>query len=383
MPGSTTRRTRMAASQTAAISVAVAMLFAACGAGSGGPSDDVLQYKGGPGRTGEARASIPGEPTILWTVRTDGPIDSSPAVRDGVAHIVGGDRRLHAIDVETGTTRWSAAATDHVGSPAVAGDRIVVLGVDGSISALEPSGKPAWTTASRLAERSAPLVLGDMIVSGGPDGTLRGFSVVDGVERWAVPTGGELPRAAAGLGSVAFIGSHDGSLYAIDATDGSNVWTVDIGADHFATPAVRDGSIYVMAAGPVGDELLALDAATGVERWRFTPPDGTSMHSPSVDASTVYISSMRHVYALSPTDGSIVWAYEGQGWNTAGLAVTPETVYAFAEGGTLYALDADTGDRRWNVWVGSDVPSGTTLSDGRIIVGTQGGDVLAVGSSPG
>lgn len=363
---------------------AAVMALVALGGCSAAPvtgEADVLQYKGGPGRTGEAGASIAGEPAILWTVETDGAVDSSPAVRDGVAYVVGGDGRVLAIDVASGATRWTSSEGAYVGSPAIEGDRILTLGADGSISALDTSGTVAWSTASDLEELSAPLVLGDTVVSGGTGGAIRGFDVASGTERWSVQTGDELPRAAAGAGTIAFIGSHDGSLYAIDATDGSSVWTTDVGAVHFATPAVRDGSVYAMATGPDWVHLLAIDAATGEERWRFTPPDGRGMHSPSADAARVYISSDEHVYALSPADGTIVWEHERQGWNGAGLTVTPDTVYSIVEGGTLYALDTETGDERWHLWVGGDVPTGTTLGEGRIIVGNRRGEIVAIGGA--
>ena len=340
---------------------------------------DVLMYKGGPGRTGEAGAAISGEPAILWTVTTDGPIDSSPAVRGGVAYIVGGDGRVRAIDIGSGAVSWTSAEAGHVGSPAIAGDRIIVLGEDGSIAALDLLGATTWRSASDLEAASAPLVMGDLVVAGGRVGAIQAFDLATGAPRWSVSTGGSLPRAAAGDGSTTYVGSHDGRLYAV-ALDGTTSWTLDVGADHFATPAVRDGMVYAMAALPDQAHLLAIDAATGEERWRFTPPDGSGLHSPSADASSVYISSEESIYALSPEDGSIRWAHDRDGWNTAGLTVAQDTLYSIVAGGTLYALDTKTGEERWHLWVQGDVPTGTTLSDGRIIVGNRKGEVLAVGS---
>ena len=39
-----------------------------------------------------------------------------------------------------------------------------------------------------------------------------------------------------------------------------------------------------------------------------------------------------------------------------------------------------TGSERWRLFVGGDVKSGTTLADGRLIIGTDRGDVIAIGA---
>ena len=360
--------------------IAMAVVVVACGGGTQAAGTDVLMYKGGSGRTGEASGGIAGEPAVLWTVPTGGPVNSSPVIKDGVAYIIGGEGQLLALDVTTGAQRWASEATDLVGSPAIAGERIVVLGRDGSITGMLLDGSADWRTAADLAPDSTPLVFGDLLVAGGQGGAIQSFDAVSGVARWNVQTDDSLPRAAAGDETRAYIGSHDGRLYAIEAATGATAWTVDRAADHFATPAVRDGRVLAAAAAPDGSELLAVDAVSGTVAWRFAPPDGRGMHSPSVDATAVYISTDRHVYALSPDDGTVLWAHEGERWNTAGIAIADGVIYAFYDGGTLYALDAKTGSERWRLFVGGDVKTGTTLADGRLIVGTDRGDVIAIGA---
>lgn len=366
--------------------IAIAGLVMACAGGPAQPIDDgtdVLMYKGGPGRTGESVGGIAGEGRVLWTVATSGPVDSSPTILDGVAYVVGGEGRLLALDVSTGKQRWSSTVDGLVGSPAIADDRVVALGKDGSINAIRMDGSSSWRTAADLAPNSSPLLVGGVLIAGGQGGSIQAFDAVTGAARWTVQTGDSLPRAAAGDESRAYIGSHDGRLYAIEITSGETAWTLDAKADHFATPAVRDGSVLAAAATPDDASLLAVDAASGAERWRFVPPDGRGLHSPSVDGGAVYISTDRNLYALAPDDGTILWTREGEPWNTAGIAIADATLYAIAAGGTLYALDAATGSERWRLFLGGNVLTGTTLADGRLIVGTEGGNIIAIGASQG
>lgn len=341
---------------------------------------DVLMYKGGPGRTGEAVAGIDGEPGVRWTVDTGGAVDSTPVVVDGIVHIVGGDGRLHALAADEGTVLWTSRDAGLVGSPAVGGDRIIVLGDDGSITGVTRDGATAWRTAADIEPNSTPLILGDLAIAGGTGGEIQAFDIATGARVWSVATGDELPRAAAGSGSIAIIGSHDGGLYAVESTTGALHWKLETDAGHFATPAVRDQRVYAMAASDTSAELIAVDVATGKEVWRFTPPDGRGMHSPSVDATAVYISTDRHIYAVAPEDGSLRWEASGERWNTAGMAIAEGLLYAFYGGGTLYALDAATGAQRWSLFVGGNVPSGTTVTGGLVIVGTRRGEVVAVGA---
>lgn len=363
--------------------IAIAALVMGCTGGQAPTTDDgndVLMYKGGPGRTGESVGGIAGEPRVLWKIATGGPVDSSPVILGGVAYIVGGEGRLLALDVSTGSQRWVSQADGLVGSPAIAGDRIIALGKDGSINAIRMDGSSEWRTAADLAPNSTPLVTGDVLIAGGRGGAIQAFDAANGAARWNVRTGDELPRAAAGDETHAYIGSHDGRLYAIEAATGATAWTLDAAADHFATPAIRDGRVLAMAATSDDASLLAVDAASGVERWRFVPPDGRGLHSPSVDDGAVYISSDRSFYALDPDDGSVAWAREGERWNTAGIAIADSALYAFESGGTLHAMDARTGSEVWRLYVGGDVATGTTIADGRLIIGTDGGDVMAIGS---
>ena len=91
------------------------------------PTTLYQMYKGGPGRTGEASGAGPTAPTVQWTVETEPLIDSSPVVAGGVVVIVDGREDLRALDLATGQLRWAVGDEALVGSPAIAGSRVVAL----------------------------------------------------------------------------------------------------------------------------------------------------------------------------------------------------------------------------------------------------------------
>ncbi len=340
-------------------------------------------YKGNGGRTGEVAGPGPsGMPTTLWTVKTQGPVGSSPAVVGDVAYIVAGDKHVLALDVATGAQRWSSEHATYVGTPTTAGGRVFVIGADGSLSALGATdGRVAWTAPSALMANSTPVVVGDLVVAGGSDKTLHAFDVSTGIERWEVATGGNFPRSPSTDGNLVFIGGEDGVVHAITATSGVEAWNHPTNAGHFATTAVRDGTLY--ASGALSDgtaELSALDAKTGDVQWRFTAPDQTGLRSPSVDATTVYIESADHVYALDRADASVRWVFDGASTEAA-MTIAGDNLFLITRDEAVHALDKATGTARWSVKLDASVGVGTTVADGRVIVGTDAGEIIALGAA--
>lgn len=74
------------------------------------------------------------------------------------------------------------------------------------------------------------------------------------------------------------------------------------------------------------------------------------------------------------------WATELDGAATTSPVVGPgeETVYAGTAAGTVYALDAATGDVRWTAAVGARVTAPPALAGGTLFVPTEDGDLVAV-----
>jgi outer membrane protein assembly factor BamB len=72
-----------------------------------------------------------------------------------------------------------------------------------------------------------------------------------------------------------------------------------------STPVVSDGVVYVGGNGG----LLALDAGTGKERWRFNAGEG-GQSSPAISKGVAYFgSSDSNVYAVDTVTGKETWAF--------------------------------------------------------------------------
>ena len=156
-------------------------------------------------------------------------------------------------------------------------------------------------------------------------------------------------------------GARETFAYAIDAVDGSRLWATMVRGTNAAGPtAVTDDVVLVV----VGDELLGLDAGTGVERWSF---DRSVRPGITVDGSTVYVVGNGTLYALSAADGSLDWAAPIDGeTGPVTPAVSEDTVYT--GGNTLQAFDATTGEVRWSADYAVTAPA--TVAGERVVVGS-------------
>ncbi|NHC47305.1 outer membrane protein assembly factor BamB family protein [Motilibacter aurantiacus] len=149
--------------------------------------------------------------------------------------------------------------------------------------------------------------------------------------------------------------------YAVVATTSGEVVALDVDAKRRHRPWRRLlGPVYrqpgVDLAGrtlfvPATDwGLVALDAATGVTRWRVDRADPVfaTPTSAVVDGrEAVFFAAASTLYAVAAADGSPLWE-AGLGGNFTGRAACDGArVYAGSGDGAMHAFDARTGLRLW------------------------------------
>lgn len=133
------------------------------------------------------------------------------------------------------------------------------------------------------------------------------------------------------------------------------------------TPIVVDGIMYLTEPP---NNVLALDAATGKELWRYerevprglTACCGKVNRGLAVLGNRLYMGTLdAHLISLDATTGKIVWDVtvadyrSGHSITSAPLAVEDKIVIGIGGGefgirGFLNAYDAETGERRWRFW---------------------------------
>jgi outer membrane protein assembly factor BamB len=290
---------------------------------------------------------------------------------------------------------------------------------NGVVHAIDRKGGVKWKFETGKAIRAQPAVLGDAVYVHSDSGHVYKLRLRDGAEIWRarvdagseprIPTNEEKTRwDRYGSSFVAdkkhvYVASRDKHLYALDRKTGREVWRVAAGDIMTATPALYrdlvvfaayDGKVQAVSAGDgaprwshdaklavagdltvAGDrvllgsrsyDLVALDAATGREQWKYYYWFSWIESPPAVRDGVVYTGSSdaTNVYAINLADGRLRWKTAVPGYSWQRTAVDDELLVAGTVGagtfpgpraGSLVALDRASGAIRW---IHLDVPTG-------------------------
>jgi outer membrane protein assembly factor BamB len=149
-----------------------------------------------------------------------------------------------------------------------------------------------------------------------------------------------------------------------------------VGPGMHTSALVVDETVYIADESPPPEEggndantLVAIDAVTGRERWRFEGV-ATPEETPTIAAGVIYVPSRYGIQAIDITERELLWyATFGEGQKNPGgsesaevPAVVDDSVYAGTFLGELYAFDAVTGAVEWT-FAARGLPSNKVLSE--------------------
>ncbi|MBZ6496355.1 PQQ-binding-like beta-propeller repeat protein [Natrinema longum] len=124
----------------------------------------------------------------------------------------------------------------------------------------------------------------------------------------------------------------------------------------------------------------------GAKQWTFST-GGAVQSSPTVVDGTVFVGSDdNNVYALDANTGAKKWdsPFETGGDLYSSPAVTNNSVYIADESGVVYAINADDGTEQWQYETGaSDINSSPTVANGTVYIGAGDQNVYAVDAADG
>ena len=287
-----------------------------------------------------------------------------------------GDARPDAGD----DAAWVRFGHDLANTRAVAGETTLDTGTVSDLA-------PAWEVDGILGVSGTPAVADGMVYLGDWTGHLRALDAESGDEVWQHELGGGYVGGSVAVDDTqVVVGTFDARIVSLDRASGEPRWEASVD-DHpkavvFGSPVIVDGlvvvgvgSFEVFAPGDPPSfrgSVVALDAETGDEQWRFwlTKGDATEGAGVSIWSSPAV-----------DTERGVLYIGTGQAY---ALPAPPRS-------DALLALDLHTGEEVWttqftagDAWTITD-PSGLDADVGAApnLFDADGTDAVGVGDKAG
>lgn len=211
----------------------------------------------------------------------------------------------------------------------------------------------------------------------GADGEVSGPEP-DATDRWRADVG-DTEGASPVIVDDLVICSADGNVAAFDRDDGTRQWRAELAHETGGAPAIHDGRVFVPTWNGVDgtNGIHALEVETGERLWHACAGEDVT-GSPTVVDGIVYAGTDAGVtgrengrlVALEAETGDERWEVVVDDHATT-PAVADGVVYAGVDDDAYVAHEAETGEQRWRYETESRARIAPTVDDGAVYVGTQ------------
>ncbi len=314
--------------------------------------------------------------------------------------------------MEPGTTTWEVDLAPGLAAtpPAVSGETVVVGDAAGVLRAFDRNGAPRWerqldeANGAVLHDTWTPVIIDGIVVTGGKTGSganrpgvAVGVDLNDGAVRWRLENLDDRPEATVlqrvvtdGRLAVTVLGD---VVYALDPASGRPRWTTPLGdalSSYFQAWAIDELVVVSRTTrgfntwAGTGSYTVALDAVSGVERWRFD--EGTVALASLADGTLVHVLPVpyaaqepRVLAGINPADGTRRWSVDGPlGRGFYGLVVSGGTIITVAGDEVAAFESGPNGEVLWRESIDGVLTTQPVVIDRALVVaGQQTADDLA------
>jgi outer membrane protein assembly factor BamB len=283
---------------------------------------------------------------------------------------------------------WSVEIGEGYSSPVVGSGRVFVHSrrdPEEIVTAIDiASGKIAWQQrytsefkknqyASQMAKgpNSTPIVVGSRLITLGVTGILTAWNVADGTVAWrqnyssAIDTsklfcGTSMSPMLEGGSLIVHVGSdvHGGRVLAIDPATGKERWSAKGAGPGYASPLAVTIENTRQIVTMTNSSIIGVDATNGASLWSIPFPDEwhENIVTPIWTGNSLIVSGTRqgtHAYSLSRAAGgwqpTPIWRNADVTMYTTSPVFADGVIYGMStkRRGQFVALDAATGSLKW------------------------------------
>jgi outer membrane protein assembly factor BamB len=318
-----------------------------------------------------------------------------PVIAAGTIYVGDLDGTFHALDLETGVTRWSfkAEAAGFSSAAAVSLDErvpLVVVGDDtGVVRAFDRSkGTVEWEYETDGEISGGPTIVAaesdsdqPRVFVGSQDASLACLHLADGALHWKHSIADQIRCSPTIADGRVFIAGCDGKLHVIDAATGTEVSAVPIDGPTGTTPAAAEGRVFF---GTEGGTFFGIDIRGAAVAWKMAPAANAQAYRSSAalaDGLAIVGSRGKAVETFAVGDGARGWRRAMRGKVDAAPVIVPNATgtgcFAVVAdmAGRIAALDAATGEPAWEFDAGGGFSAGAAVAAGRVVLAGDRGTI--------
>lgn len=263
-----------------------------------------------------------------------------------------------------------------------------------------PFQKNQYAVSMAKGPNATPLVVGDRLVTLGVTGVLSVWDTAKGTQLWTkdfsktVDTSklfcgtAASPLAIGGL-VIVQVGSdvHGGQMLALDPATGAQKWEWRGAGPGYASPVVIDMAGKAQIVTMTDSSIVGIDAKTGTELWSTPFPDEwhENITTPLWTGSHLVVSGTRqgtHAYSVQQTNAkwqaTEVWKNPEVAMYMSSPVYGDGLIYGHSakRKGQFVALDAKTGALRWSTEGRDGDHASVLLTPLHVIYLTNGADLI-------
>ena len=327
----------------------------------------------------------PGEELeILWTYEApDSSFEATAVIADGEAYVGDLDCTLHAVRMSDGQKVWTKKfeQTGFVAGSAIADGALFTVDYNGVLRRHDlGNGDEAWQFDGKSEIFAPPNVYEGLVLIVTDAGELVSLDAATGEQQWIYTIDQPLRCWPTVVDGRVLVAGCDALLHAVDVKDGKELEKVAIADPPDSIPAYSDGRLYLCTAGGMFHVLTVKPLA---EAWRRPGRgQGNELHAAALsDKLVVYGTHQKQVVALDRATGEEKWSFAVRSRATSSPVIAGDAVYFGTTRGRFYAVSVADGAELWQTNVGGQFIAAPAIADGRLVVGNTDGTLYCIGAA--
>ncbi|MDP6157120.1 MAG: PQQ-binding-like beta-propeller repeat protein [Candidatus Thermoplasmatota archaeon] len=346
-------------------------------------NDDCNQFRGDNSNSGTASSGGKTTDELLWKFKTEGGIESSPAVVGEKIYFGSKDGSIYCLDAQTGIEKWAfPTGGDISSSPLVANGKLYVGSGDKKLYCINGEyGIEQWNFSADRGIMSSPKLYKDKLYFGADDGNIYSIHENNGTEAWnfSISQGGSVWSTPAIKDNLLYIGDSSGRLVCLDAKSGEFIYDIPTDGDIYSSVMIS-GDDILFSSG-IDRSLYRYNGKTGQLLWEFKT--GTDIYtSASAGEDRIFFSDYEFIYCIPSVDpndnkiispGEVIWKYEAENFEGGSSPLVLSDSIIIGMGETLYSINSVNGTSEWSFKTAGTIVASPVFSGANLYIGSTDG----------